>query len=182
MTVTAQRTEQTFRTVMSDGAIWTVPPFLSLTARLAEERQGDAYRFRRKRRGLALTRSEDGVVIAWSKPSSRAHHHSVFHRGKVWDVAVEHSRLGSGQRFRRGRMTGDMGVAAIESSYLHYVSDWRNHRRLHRGWVEGSLTVEGDVPAPALLLALRLVLGREWFEVHTGDWVVTRRECDFGGF
>lgn len=180
-TVTAQGAE-TYEFTLHDSAVTTSPPSIVVTARGAHDPDGLDMEFRHKGRGLAVTEAQSGIVLASSKPG-RAHEHTVFHRGRDWHLSMQRSWWGSDRPFRRGFLAcPESGVASIESSYLHYVSEWRHHRRLHRGWTTGSVLIEGDVPSPVLVLAVRLTLGTAWFDQRTGMWNEVRREWDFGGF
>lgn len=179
--VTAYSTE-THAITVHDGVLSTSPSSLAVSARAATDESGMVMRFRHRGRGLAVTEHESGVVVGWSTMTG-AHDHSISHRGHDWHLGVERSWWGSSRPSRRGFvMCPDLGAASIEATYVHYVSDWREHRRLHRAWTTGSILIEDNVPGPVLALAVRLTMGRRWFELETGDWVETRREWDFGGF
>lgn len=176
------RDVETYELAVDDATLVTSPPRIVVSAHAAQVPAGMTMRFRHKGRGLAITEEGSGIVVGWSKPE-RAHEHCIRHRGRRWHLEVQRSLWGSPRPFRRGFVTSaDLGAVSIESSHNHYVSEWRAHRRLHRGWTTGSILVEGDVPDPVLALALRLTLGSRWFELRTGDWTETRREWDFGGF
>lgn len=165
-----------------DGVLFTSPPTIAVSARTATDESGLVMRFRHRGLGLVVTELGSGIAVAWSTPTN-AHQHTIRHRGHEWQLHLERSRLAADRPTRRGLvLCTDDGAASIESTYLHYVSEWRDHRRLHRAWTTGSLNVEDAVPGPVIALALRLTLGRRWFEHTTGTWVETRREWDFGGF
>ena len=179
--VTALGTE-TLEISVHDAALTTLPPSITVSSRAASDTSDFAMRFRRKGRGLAVTEAGSGVVVAWSAPQGM-HHHTIAHRGCEWDLNAERSLWGSSRPFRRGFVIcPDLGSASIESTYVHYVSEWRSHRRLHRAWTTGIIQLEGDIHAPVLALALRLTLGTHYLELRTGDWAETRREWDFAGF
>ncbi len=182
MTTVTAPTAQKCELSVEDGILTTSPASIVISSRETAELDGRALRFRRKGRGIAVVDAESGIVIAWSHPH-HAHEHALEHRNHQWELHVRRSWWGSSQRFRRGRMRcPELGLASIDSTYVHYVSEWRAHRRLHRAWTTGFVNIEGEVPGPILALALRLTLGTDWLELRTGDWVETRREWDFAGF
>ena len=182
MTAVTADTIETYAITVPDANLSSSPPAVAVSSHAATDASGMVMRFRRKGRGLALTEADSGIVVAWSTPH-RVHQHSIAHRGHRWQLDVDRSRWGSDRPSRRGfAMCPDLGAASIDATYVHYVSDWRDHRRFHRAWTTGSLCLEDDVPGPVLTLAMRLTLGRRWFDLRRGDWVETRREWDFAGF
>lgn len=180
-TVVAQ---DTLRCEMSvqDGILTTVPASIVMSTREAATVEGRPVRFRRKGRGIAVVDAESDIVIGWSHPR-RAHEHGLEHRNHEWMLHVRRSWWGSSRPFRRGWLRcPELGMASIESTHVHYASEWRAQRRLHRAWTTGSIDIEGEVPPPVLVLALRLTLGNGWLDLRTGDWAETRREWNFAGF
>lgn len=167
---------------LHNGTLSTTPPLIELTHTRVVAHDTMPMRFRHKALGLAVIDESSGVVLAWSEPGP-LHSHSISHRAHQWRLTLHRPWWGTHGPTRQGLVEcSELGTADFEACYMHYVSQWHDHRRRHRAWVDGSLHLDGDVPGPVLALALRLILGRHWFGLRTGAWSEFRREWDFGGF